>query len=99
MSSPPHETVESPERRYANELRRMFTSATEHGSAGMLWVDVIRTLVEASERFADAKDAERANLQRGFDAICQMPLDSADSVIQEFGALLGMSETPRQSSS
>lgn len=49
----------TPERLFAQELRQMFTQATEPASVGMSWVDVIRRIVEASERMADARDRER----------------------------------------
>ncbi len=62
MSSPHQETVEAlktPERIFAEELREMFTQATTPASVGIPWVDVIRRIVEAAERMADARDRER----------------------------------------
>lgn len=54
------ETEATPERRFAQDLRAMFNRATQEASAGMPWSDVIRTIVEAAERMADAKDREDA---------------------------------------
>lgn len=57
----------SPERAFAQELRQMLDRATEPASAGLPWSEVIRTIVEAAERMADAKDREERDRRRIID--------------------------------